>query len=316
MPLSRRHFLSASATASLLTLSGCASSFKIVDETEQHNDQEFDYVLVAKPADISIIPNTITPALTFNDGFPAPVLRATQGKHIRIKFINQLSQPTTIHWHGIRIDNAMDGVPFLTQPPIQAGETFIYDFLCPDAGTFWYHPHMNSVEQLGKGLVGALIVDEAEPVNFDKEVILQLRDWRLNDDGSFMPLSIPRQAARMGTLGNVKTVNGKFKPVIDIPAGATIRTRLLNLDNSRVYTISTKDINTEVIAVDGNALAQPFRLQAQPMGAGMRLDLGFIAPDEVGKDIIIYDKKGRLHFEICRTIAFSQCARELPVKRY
>jgi FtsP/CotA-like multicopper oxidase with cupredoxin domain len=294
MMLSRRQFLSASATS----LAGCALSPTLVLEDSPGN--EFDYVLIAKQAPITILPETATPALTFNGGFPAPVLRAVQGKPIRIKFINQLQQPTTIHWHGIRIDIAMDGVPHLTQAPIMPGETFIYEFVCPDAGTFWYHPHMNSVEQLGKGLVGALIVDEAQKVEFDTEVILGLKDWRLNDDGSFMPLSIPRQAARMGTMGNVKTVNGQLNPIYDIPASGTIRTRLLNLDNSRVFTISTKDFPAEVIAIDGNAVKQSFPLEAHPMGAGMRLDLGFVAPSHVGEEVIIYDRKGKFNFEICR----------------
>ncbi|MBL4826727.1 MAG: multicopper oxidase domain-containing protein [Spongiibacteraceae bacterium] len=270
--LNRRQFLAAPATS----IAGCTLSPQLV--LQDSSQEAFDYILVAKEAPISLLPDTQTPALTFNGSFPAPVLRATQGKTIRIKFINQLSEPTTIHWHGIRIDIAMDGVPFLTQAPIMPGETFIYQFICPDAGTFWYHPHMNSVEQLGRGLVGALIVDEAEKVAFDAEVILGLKDWRLNDDGSFMPLSIPRQAARMGTMGNVKRVNGLMKPIYDIPAGGSVRVRLLNLDNSRVFTISTKSFSANIIAIDGNAVKHSFALESHAMGAGMRLDLGLIAP--------------------------------------
>ncbi|MEE8056959.1 MAG: multicopper oxidase family protein, partial [Pseudomonadales bacterium] len=302
MTLNRRTFISTSAVA----LAGCAVSPHIIlqEANLQHTPEDFDYVLVAKEAPITILPNTKTPALTFNGGFPAPTLRATQGKPLRIKFINQLNEPTTIHWHGIRLNIAMDGVPYLTQPPIMPGETFIYEFICPDAGTFWYHPHMNSVHQLGRGLVGALIVDEKEKVVFDAEVILGLKDWRLNDNGSFKPLSIPRQAARMGTLGNVKAVNGKRQPVFTIPAGGTVRVRLLNLDSARVFTISTKDFNAQVIAVDGNPLREPVALNVHAIehaiGAGMRLDLGFIAPKTIGEDIIIYDRKGRLNFEICR----------------
>src|SRR5690606_22540397 len=148
--------------------------------------------LIAEAAPIHIVPGHASAGLTFNGTYPAPVLRVRQGERVRIRFSNRLNEPTTIHWHGIRIDNAMDGVPELTQPPVMPGEDFLYDFVCPDAGTFWYHPHMNSVEQLGKGLTGALIVEEREPPAFDAEVILQLRDWRLAEDGSWLALSIPR----------------------------------------------------------------------------------------------------------------------------
>ncbi len=258
------------------------------------------YELVAAPGPAQLVDGGATPALLYNGGFPAPVLRVRQGERLRVRLTNQLPQATTLHWHGIRIDNAMDGVPHLTQPPVLPGESFTYDFLCPDAGTYWYHPHMHSVEQLGKGLVGVLIVDEAEPQPFDTEVILGLKDWRLNRDGSFMPLSDPRQAFRAGTLGNVATVNGRQRPTIEVPAGGRLRLRLLNLDNSREFNLSLRDNEATVIAIDGNPVAAPYSLDVHAMASGMRLDLGLIAPSEAGVEIPIYDRKGRFHQEICR----------------
>jgi len=299
--LTRRAFLQVGC----LGLTACS----LPKFTLQESDGEVDFVLVAEPASVEIVPGKQTAAMTFNGDYPAPVIRAKQGKRIRIRFINRLNEPTTIHWHGIRIENAMDGVPFLTQPPIPAGESFIYDFTCPDAGTFWYHPHVNSLVQLGKGLTGAFIVEEAEPVAFDHEAVVQLRDWRLDKEGDFLPLSIPRQAARAGTLGTVKTVNGLIKPTLEIPAGGTIRARFLNLDNSRVYHLSFKDYPAQVLALDGNAIAKPYALDSRDTGAGMRLDVGFIAPDEVGQEVIVYDKKGRGFFEIFR---FRTVASNLP----
>lgn len=91
---------------------------------------------------------------------PGPVVRLPQGEPARIVVENRLDEDTTVHWRGIRLPNAMDGVPGLTQPPIKPGETFVYEFTPPDAGTFWYHPHSNSLHQLGRGLAGALIVEE------------------------------------------------------------------------------------------------------------------------------------------------------------
>lgn len=301
MALTRRAFLQLGC----LGLTACS----LPTFTLTEGDADVDFVLVAEPASIELLPGKTTAALTFNGDYPAPVIRAKQGKRIRIRFINRLNEPTTIHWHGIRIENDMDGVPFLTQPPVMPGETFVYDFSCPDAGTFWYHPHVNSLTQLGKGLTGAFIVEEAEPLPFDHETVVQLRDWRLDKEGGFLPLSIPRQAARAGTLGTVKTVNGFIKPVLNIPAGGVIRARFLNLDNTRVYHLSFKDYPARVLAHDGNAIDEPYALESRDTGAGMRLDVGFIAPAEEGKEVIVYDKKGRGYFELFR---FRTVASNLP----
>ena len=270
MVLSRRQFIKTSAIASTLTT---LPSLLMAMSA----GPDYHYDLIAEEATISLLPNTKTAAWTFNQQFPAPVIRAKQGQKLTIRFTNKLQEPTTIHWHGLRIPIAMDGVPFLSQPPIMPGQTFTYEFTPPDAGTFWYHPHMNSVKQLGKGLVGVLIVEEADKPDFDHDVVIGLKDWRLADDGSFLPLSIPRYAARGGTLGNVKTVEGQLKPVFEIPAGGRIRARFANMDNTRTYNLSIKDFDATVIAEDGNAVATPYTLTTRKTGVGMRLDIGFIA---------------------------------------
>jgi FtsP/CotA-like multicopper oxidase with cupredoxin domain len=94
------------------------------------------------------------PVWTFNGTVPGPTIRASKGDEIRIRFRNDLDQPTSIHWHGIRIDNRMDGVAGLTQDAVNPGETFDYVFEVPDAGTFWYHSHNRSWEQVERGLYG------------------------------------------------------------------------------------------------------------------------------------------------------------------
>jgi len=293
MSLSRRQFLQRSSLA--------LGSLALPQLTlALSRTPEYDYILVAEPKPISIIEGTITPALTFNGGYPAPTIRARQGERVRIKFINKLDEPTTIHWHGLRIDIAMDGVPFLSQPPVMPGETFIYDFLCPDAGTFWYHPHMNSLEQLSKGLVGAFIVDEVEPPAFDADIALSFKDWLLDKNGQFKAFTSPRHAARAGTLGNIHTITGLMRPTFDIPAGGAIRARFLNIDNTRNLNISFKDYPATVLAEEGMPVPQSYPLDARLTGAGMRLDVGFIAPAEPGQEVVVYDRRGRLHLELCR----------------
>ncbi len=285
----------------LSTLAGCRLNLRQASATNPES-LDYDYVLSAEPADLEILPGKLTPALGFNGEFPAPVIRAKQGVSIRILFQNKLQQATTIHWHGIRLDIKMDGVPFLSQAPVQPGDSFLYEFVCPDAGTFWFHPHMHSVEQLGKGLVGTLIVEEREAPEFDEELIIGLKDWRLDREGQFLPLSLPRHAARAGTLGTVETINGKIKPRLAAPAGGLVRLRFLNLDSARVYHISLKDVEAHVIAIDGSPVSTPRPLSTHSIGAGMRVDIALRLPAETGKEIKIYDNKGRGYFELCRLI--------------
>lgn len=271
-----------------------------------------DYVLVAEPVRVELRPGQSTPALGYNGQAPAPVLRARQGRRLRVKLVNRLDQATTIHWHGVRLDNAMDGVPYLTQAPVAPGESFIYDFVPPDAGTFWYHPHIHSIEQLGKGMVGLLLVEESQPQPFDADVPLILKKWRLDDDGGFLPLSIPRKAARMGTPGTWQTVNDRHDPVIEIPAGGRVRLRLANLDNTLSYDVWIDHPEVLHLAYDGMPL-QPPRAQAQdyPIGAGMRVDAALVAPVEVGAEIPIYRRRGQRRERLCRlrTVASSHAAR-------
>jgi FtsP/CotA-like multicopper oxidase with cupredoxin domain len=287
--ISRRHYLQTVLGLSGGTLlTGCAKRLATVD---------YDYVLELKPTDLTLIPGTQTPAWTFNGQFPGPELRVKQNRPVRILVKNLLPEATTIHWHGIRLNNAADGVPGLTQQPIQPGATFIYEFTCPDAGTFWYHPHFNSLEQLSRGLMGLLVVEESKPLKFDEEHSLVLKDWHLNADGSFGPFTSHRAAARVGTLGNFPTVNGKPSETLKIPANSSVRLRIGNVDNTRVFNIGT-DFPSEVISVEGNPLAKPYNLDNHPLGPGMRLDVAFIAPAKPGQYHLV-DRKGKFAFPIC-----------------
>nr|MBF0684239.1 multicopper oxidase domain-containing protein [Pseudomonas sp.] len=142
-----------------------------------------DYELIAAPLDVELVAGRSTPAWAYGGQAPGVELRARQGDRLRVRFINRLEVPTTIHWHGIRLPLAMDGVPYVSQLPVLPGEYFDYNFLVPDAGSFWYHPHTASAEQLGRGLVGPLIVEEREPSGFAHERTLSLKSWHIDDEG-------------------------------------------------------------------------------------------------------------------------------------
>ncbi|MFL2801177.1 MAG: multicopper oxidase domain-containing protein, partial [Paracoccaceae bacterium] len=119
----------------------------------------------------------------YNNTTPGPLLKAKKGEVLEVEFINKLDQPTTIHWHGIRNINEMDGVPDLTQAAVEPDDKFTYRFPVNDAGTFWYHAHNKSWEQVARGLYGALIVlDEHETFEDDRDHLIVADDWLLDDN--------------------------------------------------------------------------------------------------------------------------------------
>lgn len=262
----------------------------------------FHYRLTAEPATAELVPGFQTSVLGFNGDIPAPVIRARQGQPVTIEFINKLNEPTTIHWHGLRIPVEMDGVPFLSQKPVMPGETFIYQFTPPDAGTFWYHPHMNSTEQLGRGLVGAFIVEEEEPVDFEIDEVLILKHWHLDQQGNWKALSRPRYAARMGTPGEWGTVNGVNKPVYRYPAGSRVRLRLVNVDNTMTYNLRLKGVDAKVIAIDGNPIAESYPFSQHKISPGMRLDLGFVMPEQ-GYEFMLEYVMGQFGFPLAEFVS-------------
>ena len=139
-------------------------------------------VLRAEPVNGQILPvgEPATPMLGFNGSTPGPELRVRQGETLSVRFDNETAQGSAVHWHGIRLQNAMDGVPGMTQPLVEPGASFDYSFQCKDAGTFWYHSHHRSWEQVAKGLYGPLIVDEITPPDVDHDITVLLDDWRID----------------------------------------------------------------------------------------------------------------------------------------
>jgi len=239
--------------------------------------------IVAAPRSFALTGNAaaVTAGWGYADAFPPPTLRVKLGDTLRVRLINRLPEHTSIHWHGIRLPNAMDGVPYLTQPPVEPGAEFVYEFRPPDAGTFWYHPHCNSIEQIGRGLMGVLVVENPDDPPFDADIVCLYRDWRFDQAGNFTALSTDEGAGRAGTMGSFHTVNGVNAPVIDVPAGGLVRLRILNLDSARVITATLAEQPAWVIAIDGNPIA-PVAFDQWQMGPAMRLDLALRAPDREG----------------------------------
>ncbi len=214
-----------------------------------------------------------------------PVLRLNRGDRLRATLRNSLAEHTSIHWHGVRVPNDMDGVQYVTQQPVKPGESFTYDFPVPDTGTFFFHPHCNEVGQVGHGLAGVLIVEGDESQAFDDEVVIVAKDWRLNPDGSYLPFSTDSGAARAGTFGTLRTVNGLQKFVRKLPASADVRLRILNLDSTRMMDVGVEGAQALIIAIDGNPL-DPVPLDSWRLGAASRVDLLLRTPKAGGRILI------------------------------
>jgi FtsP/CotA-like multicopper oxidase with cupredoxin domain len=271
-PLARRRFLTGLAGLSALPLLPVRGSAQAALEPTLVQAR-----LVAAAKDVQMVPEQYpaTGVWAYNGSVPGPVLRARQGDRLRVHVANDLIEATTVHWHGIRLPNAMDGVPYITQRPIEPGTGFTYEFTLPDAGTFFYHPHQRSYEQVGRGLAGALIVEERTPPAVDRDVLWVLGDYRLNADASVRGgFGNYMDASHAGRIGNTVTLNGRLPETFRVRSGERIRLRLVNAAPARVFALEFRGHRPWVIALDG----QPVEPHEPPGGAvllgpAMRADL-------------------------------------------
>ncbi|MFS4583602.1 multicopper oxidase family protein [Phaeobacter sp. C3_T13_0] len=217
---------------------------------------------------------------------PPPVVRIAQGQPFAARVTNTLTDYTAMHWHGIRLDNTMDGVPYLTQFPIGQDESYDYHFTPMDAGTYWYHPHCMTMNQMAMGLTGVLVVEEAEDPGFDADIALNLRDFRLRSNGEWLKLWTARGAARSGTFGTVVTANWENDPVYEAPTGGLIRLRLAATDTARIYKPYVVGASGHIIAADGHPLREavgwPTEDAPALLSPGQRLDIAVQMPTVEG----------------------------------
>ena len=197
-----------------------------------------------------------TSVWAYEGAVPGPLLRVPQGARLRVTVENDLPEETTVHWHGMRIPIAMDGVPILSQPPIEPGGRFVYDFVAKDAGTFWYHPHVRGFEQVERGLSGVLIVDEPEPLAVDRDELWVLDDWRLDQQAQVTDdFGHPMDLSHAGRVGNTVTVNGRIVEQAPVRAGERLRLRLVNVANARHFALSFEGHRPVIVAHDGQPVA-------------------------------------------------------------
>ncbi len=236
--------------------------------------------LVAKEADVEIAPGVSVKAITYNGQVPGPTIRVTEGDTIRVTLKNELDKATSIHWHGLHVPNKMDGVPPFTQQGIEPGQSFTYEFPASHAGTFMYHSHLNSVEQIDRGLYAPLIIDPATPVptRFDKEFIMMLSAWNTSN----MPATSAGGASmNMNMDYNYFTINGKAFPSNEawtVKEGDLVRIRISNISNL-VHPMHLHGQDFVVVAKDGEPIKpeQQQTMNTISVNAGETYDIVFRA---------------------------------------
>ena len=188
----------------------------------------------------------------YNGQFPGPTIRVKQNEWIKVDFANNLDIETTAHWHGVRVENRFDGIPGITQDPIQPGQSFNYELKFPDAGMYWYHPHVREDYQQELGLYGAIIVEPAhsEYNSVNKEEVLILDDIKL--EASDVPAYMDNQInhALMGRFGNVMLVNGQTNYSLSINKGDVVRFYIGNVANVRPFKIHFSDAQMKIVGSD------------------------------------------------------------------
>ena len=189
----------------------------------------------------------------FNGQYPGPLIQVQQSATITVNFHNETELPTAIHWHGIRVENRYDGVPGVTQAPVEPGESFRYQVFFRDAGLYWYHPHHREDIQQDLGLYGNILV-RAPTQDFFNEVhreeILMLDDLLIGNDG-LVPFGEERAThALMGRFGNVLLVNGEPEYSIRVRHGEVVRFFLTNVSNTRMFNLFFDGAPIKVVGSD------------------------------------------------------------------
>ncbi len=224
----------------------------------------------------SILPGVEVGAYAYNGQVSGPLLRVTRGDSVRVHVQNDLPEPTSVHWHGLRVPNDQDGAPPLTQAAIAPGAAFTYEFQVPDAGTYWYHTHVAGDRQQPLGLYGAFIVDpKGAKRPYAREAILLLGEWTVKDGQTYPAMDLD------GMRPNYFTLNGKSYPATEplrVKVGERVRLRFIGAGQF-VHPMHLHGQPFEIVETDGNPVPRGARLKKDTVlvSPGERYDVEFVA---------------------------------------
>ncbi len=231
-----------------------------VPMTPKMDGQVKVFEMTAEEIDWEVAPGDVRKGMAYNKQIPGPMIRVNLGDKVRIVLNNKLKESTAMHFHGLQVPNAVDGVPGLTQPLVEPGKSFTYEFTVPNTGSHMYHSHMNGATQIPAGLLGAFIVDgPADPASAKEQVMI------LND----------------GPLGY--TLNGKGFPAtapIVLKKGEKIRIRYMN-EGLQIHPMHLHGLIQTVFSKDGNLLPQSYKADTVLVAPGERIDV-MVEGSEVG----------------------------------
>jgi FtsP/CotA-like multicopper oxidase with cupredoxin domain len=255
---------------------GWDTEFKLREPRDLNPDPAIAEIdLVARVAEVEVGPGERVRAWTYDGSLPGPLIRVRVGDRLIVHFKNELPQPSTVHWHGVRVPIEMDGVPGISQPDVETGGLFTYDFVVRDAGLYWYHPHVMSAAQVGFGLYGALLVeDPSDGVGVADQLTLVLSDIGFDQRGELeSPESGGPAGMVFGREGAHLLVNGRKMPRLLARAGAPQRWRIVNTAKSRFFFLDLEGQQFTKIGSDGGLQEHPITTDALLVTPGERADV-------------------------------------------
>ena len=292
------------ASFTLTALLGCASEPERSHQTEglagpeplHDSNRDPDIVevqLVASAGRARYLPEGAAKIWGYRDGsvgnsvaaVPGPPLIVAQGQTVVVHFTNELSEETTVHWHGLRVPNAADGSASV-QVAVQPGDTFDYEFVAQDAGTFWYHPHMHADVQIERGLYGAVIVQRGSEPTVNADRTFMLDDVKLNADGSLSD-DTDQLDVMLGRQGNVILANGVQGGRIEVASGARERWRFINAANGRYFNLRLPGHSLRVIGWDAGLIAEPYLTETLLVIPGERYEVLVDLQDRPGSELTL-----------------------------
>ena len=236
--------------------------------------------LEAREVEWEFAPGQSVRGFTFNGEVPGPRIEAKVGDTVEVRLTNKLPEATIVHWHGIRLPADMDGTGAV-QRAVEPGETFTYRFVVPDAGTFWYHSHHNETEQIERGLYGPLVVLGEDEPKLDRERVLLLDDLKLDAEGNVSPFGDSHEH-HAGREGDVRLVNGRQEPELEIAGGQIERWRIVNAANTKYVRLSIGERPFSIIGTDRGLLSEPREATEVLVTPGERVELA-VGPFDEGE---------------------------------